>query len=130
MVHYAVQNNNVSVDVQIVVTNQASSYLPDIQQHAKELQDSIEQLPEIAQANIYLDLSSTSKINPILESSKLNDDDNVALNNSIIHTSVRNKDEQEQQIPWWSQRLFVACVGILLLERHSSVPTSGWSLRR
>jgi hypothetical protein len=113
-----------------VVTNQASSYLPDIQQHAKELQDSIEQLPEIAQANIYLDLSSTSKINPILESSKLNDDDNVALNNSIIHTSVRNKDEQEQQIPSWSQRLFVACVGILLLERHSSVPTSGWSLRR
>jgi hypothetical protein len=59
-VHYAAQNN-ATVDVNIVIEaeeNQTPS-LPQIKECAKELQDSLEGLPEIAQANIYLDLSNS-----------------------------------------------------------------------
>jgi hypothetical protein len=63
-VHYYAAQNNVTVDVNIVVVadeknTEDTPSLPQLKQRAKELQDSLEELPEIAQANIYLDLSNS-----------------------------------------------------------------------
>jgi divalent metal cation (Fe/Co/Zn/Cd) transporter len=55
-VHYSAQRE-VTVDVKIVVSESTSSVV-DVQQHARELQEHLEELPEIDHAHIYLDLNA------------------------------------------------------------------------
>jgi hypothetical protein len=55
-VHYLAQRE-VTVDVKIVVSESTSS-LVDVQHHALELQEHLEELPDIDHAHIFLDLNA------------------------------------------------------------------------